>query len=65
MDREVEHVEHVVLEQRLSEKTMSPYEKITSFLLLELGHFSNHALAGLPSLFQDQAASTSALRSSR
>src|SRR5713101_4191702 len=42
MDREIEHVEQVVPQQRLSEKTMAIDEKIPSFLLLELGHFSNH-----------------------
>ena len=42
MDREIEDVEQVVLEQRLCEKTMPIDEKIASFLLLELGHFSDH-----------------------
>src|SRR6266436_8327824 len=42
MDREIEHVEQVLLQQRLSEKTMAIDEKILSFLLLEPGHFSNH-----------------------
>src|SRR5262249_45267503 len=42
MDREIEHVEQVVLQQSLAEKTMAKYEKIPSFLLLELGHFSHH-----------------------
>src|SRR5260370_17833715 len=42
MDREIEHVEQVVLQQSLPEKTMAIDEKIPSFLLLELGHFSNN-----------------------
>ena len=42
MDREIEHVEQVVLEQRLSEQTMAIDEQIPSFLLLEPGHFSNN-----------------------
>ena len=42
MDREIEYVEQVVLQQRLSEKTMAIDEKIPPFLLLEPGHFSNH-----------------------
>ena len=42
MDREIERVEQVVFEQRLSEKTTAIDEKIPSFLLLEPGHFSNH-----------------------
>src|SRR6266567_3303507 len=42
IDREIEHVEQVVLEQRLCEKTMTIDEKILPFLLLEPGHFSHH-----------------------
>src|SRR5260370_41634621 len=42
MDREIEHVEQVLLQQSLSEKTIAIDEKILSFLLLEPGHFSNH-----------------------
>ena len=38
MDREIEHVEQVVLQQRLTEETMAIDEQILPFLLLELGH---------------------------
>jgi hypothetical protein len=41
MDRDVEHVEQVVLQQGLPEKTVTQDEKIPSFLLLELGHLGD------------------------
>ena len=35
MDREVQHIEQVVLEQRFPKKTMTKDEQMASFLLLE------------------------------
>lgn len=42
VDRDVEHVDQVLLQQGLREKTMAPDEKVSPFLLLELGRFSGH-----------------------
>ncbi len=51
MDREIDHVEYVVLQQRLSQKTMAVDEDIPSFLLLELGHFSTTSPRTMVELF--------------
>ena len=45
MDREIEYVDQVLLQQSLSEKTMAQCEKIPSFLFFELGHFSNNIVS--------------------
>jgi hypothetical protein len=42
MNREIEHVEQVSLQQRLSEQTMTIDQQIPCFLLLELAHFCHH-----------------------
>src|SRR5258708_12226823 len=42
MDREIQHIEQVVLEQRFTKKTMTKDEQIASFLLLEPAHLSHH-----------------------
>src|SRR5215469_13741151 len=39
MNREIEHVNQVPLQQRLAEQTMTIDEQIPSFLLLEFAHF--------------------------
>src|SRR5579859_11478 len=42
MDRKIERVDQMVLQQCFSEKTAAIDEQIPPFLLLEFGHFSHH-----------------------